>query len=87
MLGHKSATARTTKRYAKFRQNYLGEAVGAIDAYFSELIKDFGQLLPHQAFDPLRASCVLVPEGSSPQVLDFMVGGTGIEPVTPTMST
>jgi integrase len=38
MLGHKSATARTTERYAKFRPNYLGEAVRAIDAYFSELL-------------------------------------------------
>jgi integrase len=87
MLGHKSATARTTERYAKFRPNYLGEAVRAIDAYFSELLSDFGQLLADRAFDPLRASCVLVPEVSSAQVLDFMVGGTGIEPVTPTMST
>ena len=87
MLGHKSATTRTTERYAKFRPNYLGEAVRAIDAYFSELLADFGQLLADRAFDPLRASCVLVPEAETPQVLDFMVGGTGIEPVTPTMST
>jgi integrase len=53
MLGHKSATARTTERYAKFRPNYLGEAVRAIDAYFSELLADFGRRLAD------RAPCVL----------------------------
>ena len=87
MLGHKSATARTTERYAKFRPNYLGEAVRALDAYFSELLTDFGQLLANRAFDPLRAGCVLVPETQTPQVIDVMGGGTGIEPVTPTIST
>ena len=34
-MGHKSETARTTERYARFRPDHLGQAVRAIDAYFN----------------------------------------------------
>lgn len=37
MLGHRSAGYRTTEIYAKYDPTYLGKAVEAIDAYFSEL--------------------------------------------------
>lgn len=37
MLGHKSAEYRTTEIYAKYDPSYLGKAVTAIDAYFTEL--------------------------------------------------
>ncbi|MGE4528837.1 MAG: site-specific integrase, partial [Rhodospirillaceae bacterium] len=37
MLGHQSAGFRTTEIYAKFDPTYLGKAIEAIDAYFTEL--------------------------------------------------
>jgi len=85
MLGHKSP-ARTTERYAKFRPNYLGEAVRAIDAYFTDLRSACGAL-SDPLFNPMRASSVLVPKLGFPQSLGKVVGATGIEPVTPAMST
>ena len=87
MLGHKIPTARTTERYAKFRPDYLSQAIEAIDDYFTELQADFGGLLFGTVFNPVRASSVLVPKLRFPQVVEKMVGSTGIEPVTPTMST
>jgi hypothetical protein len=86
-LGHKSNSARTTERYARFRPNYLGRAVQAIDAYFADLRKEFGHLVPDAVFNPMHASSVLVPKGGGPQRLEKLVGATGIEPVTPAMST
>jgi integrase len=85
MLGHKSP-ARTTERYAKFRPDYLSGAVRAIDAYFADLratCADLSDLISN----PVRASSVLVPKLGFPQGLGNMVGATGIEPVTPAMST
>jgi integrase len=87
MLGHKSKAARTSERYAKFRPDYLGEAVKAIDGYFAELRTQFGNVLPEAISGPLRVSSVLV-HGSDPKKsTEKMVGATGIEPVTPAMST
>ena len=75
-LGHSSGY-KTTERYAKFGPDHLGHAVRAIDAYFAEL---------GLAAAP-RVSSVLVPLREVPQPIENMVGATGIEPVTPTMST
>jgi integrase len=85
MLGHKSP-ARTTERYAKFRPDYPSGAARAIDAYFTDLGAAFGDL-SDLIFNPVRASSVLVPKHSFPQSLGNVVGATGIEPVTPAMST
>jgi hypothetical protein len=87
IMGHKSKAARTTERYARFRPDYLGQAVRAIDAYFAELRRDYEAPLPASLFHPVRASSVLVPTLDFPQRLEKMVGATGIEPVTPAMST
>ena len=38
-------------------------------------------------FNPVRATSVLVPRLGFPQSLGIVVGATGIEPVTPAMST
>ena len=84
-LVHKSQ-ARTTERYARFRPDYLGHAAKAIDAYFAELRQQFGRLLPDQIFNPVRATSVPVPKVEFRKSLEMMVGGTGIEPVTPAMS-
>jgi hypothetical protein len=85
MLGHKSP-ARTTERYAKFRPDYLGEAVRAIDTYVTDL-SAASRALSDLIFNPVRASSVLAPKLGFPQSLGKMVGATGIEPVTPAMST
>jgi integrase len=87
MMGHKSGVARTTERYARFRPTHLGHAVRAIDAYFGDLKREFSVLLPDAVFNPKRASSVLVPKLGFPQSLGKVVGATGIEPVTPAMST
>jgi integrase len=86
IMGHKSKTARTTERYARFRPDHLSLAVSAIDAYFADLRAGFGALSDH-ILNPVRASSVLVPKLGFPQSLGKMVGATGIEPVTPAMST
>ncbi len=83
LLGHKAGSYRTTEIYAKFDPDYLGAAARAIDAYF----EDLGRGRRSVVAAPVRASSVLAVRGPSPQVLDFVVGATGIEPVTPTMST
>jgi integrase len=85
MLGH--SADRTTERYAKYRPDYLGKAVAAIDAYFDDLRAEFSRELSCVFSARVRASSVLVPSLGFPEALDFMVGATGIEPVTPAMST
>ena len=82
-LGHSSGY-KTTERYAKFGPDHLGEAVRAIDVYFAELGL---AAVPQPVSRPLRVSSVLAPQRAGPQPLGKMVGATGIEPVTPTMST
>jgi hypothetical protein len=62
-------------------------AVRAIDAYFADLRREFGSLLPDRIFNPVRASCVLAPNLDDAKIAEKMVGATGIEPVTPAMST
>ena len=82
-LGHSSGY-KTTERYAKFGPDHLGEAVRAIDACFAELGL---AAVPQPVAHPLRVSSVLAPQRAGQQPLEVMVGATGIEPVTPTMST
>lgn len=92
-LGHSSGY-RTTERYAKYGADHLSGAVRAIDDYFADLgVAE--QPRPDQSVTRLRASSVLVPEADNSQKWRnpkvslgvSMVGATGIEPVTPTMST
>ena len=70
-----------------YRSAHLGHAVRAIDAYFVDLRGEFGHLLPEVILNSLRASSVLVPKLGFPQSHGNVVGATGIEPVTPAMST
>jgi hypothetical protein len=62
ILGHKSNEARTAERYAKYRPDYLSQAIKAIDAYFGDLKREFSALLPDCVFHPVRASSVSVPK-------------------------
>jgi hypothetical protein len=86
MLRHKTGGYRTTEIYAKYDPDYMSKAVEAIDAYFADLQPLMKRRLVLGSTS-LRASCVLAPSSGNPQVVDLMVGATGIEPVTPTMST
>ena len=83
MLGHKRAGI--TETYAKFSPSYLGEAARAIDAFFADLGKISDQT--EIQIPTVRSTCVSVVAATGPQALETMVGGTGIEPVTPAMST
>jgi integrase len=89
-MGHKAGGI--TETYAKFGPDYLSQGSRAIDAYFADLGAMFADGAPWSLFN---VACHDVP---APKVVDFnladkllnfngkMVGGTGIEPVTPTMS-
>ena len=87
LLGHKRA--RITDTYARFDPDYLSNGSRAIDAYFADL----GLTFPESNLNrvPLALHSA---KTRSPAVSDkpkksgvWMVGATGIEPVTPTMST
>ncbi|WP_425456584.1 tyrosine-type recombinase/integrase [Asticcacaulis tiandongensis] len=90
LLGHKLPGV--TEKYAKFAPDYLGHGAKAIDAYFTDLLNS------KENFDgfninrvPLALHTDLSPKD---ELINFsmiskgkMVDPTGIEPVTPTMST
>ena len=84
-LGHRVGS-RVTETYAKFGPDHLMAGVRAIDAYFADLGAKLGGESPWSKLQ-LRATCVPVIRDVSLQVFERMVGVTGIEPVTPTMST
>ncbi len=86
MLGHKSATGKITEKYAKYRLDFRAEAIRAIDNYFADL-RGKSIRLSGLIDNPARASSVLVVKPNFRQHFEKMVGATGIEPVTPTMST
>ena len=72
ILGHRLPGYGTTEIYAKYRPDYLSAAAAAIDLFMAE-----AGMAPARA--PLRASCVL-------PMPRKVVGSTGIEPATPTVS-
>ena len=87
MLGHKRPGV--TEIYAEFAPDYLSKGREAIDAYFADLGKEYSASPPdcvssacQHADDSQRAIDAIADIS-----MDKMVGATGIEPVTPTMST
>ena len=85
MLGHKFGGYGPTEIYAKYDPDHLGQATSAIDAYWAELqARTTIPLILNK--DELRLSSVRVPNTSSPQRIEIMVGAVGFEPTTPTMS-
>jgi len=70
-LGHSDINV-TRKIYARFSPSYLKEAAAALE--FDDLGSMNQRTLPNANDQPLIS-------------FDDMVGATGIEPVTPTMST
>ena len=85
MLGHRSGGYNTTEIYAKYDPDFMGKAVTAIDSYFVELQRITNRPLILST-PSLRSTCVA---GLTIEVAETggeVVGATGIEPVTPTMS-
>jgi len=94
-LGHKLPDLRTTDRYTKFDPRHLGAAKAAIEDYIRELDKltnrdlvrpDTPKFLQTHAAKPSQEMPVAPKNLLRIRHLS-MVGATGIEPVTPTMST
>ena len=86
-LGHKKGeSAPTTENYAKFDPDYLAKAKNAFDAWMIELAAKVPRMRDATAMTP--AIEPLPGEGTETlAVAGFtVVGGTGFEPVTPTMS-
>jgi hypothetical protein len=69
-LGHEDINV-TRKKYARYSPTYLREAAAALE------YDDLGSM-------NLKSTTYL--DEKIQEVPDFMVGATGIEPVTPTMS-
>ena len=84
-LGHKQPGVSTTEIYAPFDPNYLTNSVRIIDNYLKELlISPYDKPVTCSEHAQIQARKEAL-EGD--KALKTMVGGTGIEPVTPTMST
>ena len=83
-LGHRTEHL-TTEVYAPFAPDYLMQGRAAINAWMKEIRALLAQRPGHEE-NLVRVSDVLglVPRAAKPL---RMVGATGIEPVTPTMST
>ena len=86
-LGHKKGeSAGTTENYAKFDPAYMARAKEALDQWMQELAADVPRMRDNTAMtQPLTAESITSSEGEEPRGLR-VVGGTGFEPVTPTMS-
>ena len=77
-LGHKSLEFTTTEIYAPFDPSYLSNAVEGIDKLLQTVSCELRVSSLDQLFWPNRLTPCNITKG--------MVGDTGIEPVTPTMS-
>ena len=91
-LGHVGDRAnRTTRMYEKFDPDYLADCARATDAIIAELQDHTRRTLDARKLRANPAAFRPVPGFRPPyKILKLhgkMVGATGIEPVTPTMST
>ena len=88
-LGHRWSNS-TTEGYAKHRPDYLSQAAAVVDRLISEVA---GTAIPATSETTRRMHHNCVPMAQSPRASSvekaakFVVGATGIEPVTTTMST
>ena len=78
------------KGYASWRPDHLGQAATAVDAVLNEI----GRCRKHRPINQenrgasqMRSTAASLGVGTPSEIKDLMVGATGIEPVTPTMST
>ncbi len=84
-LGHKQSGVSTTEIYAPFDPTYLADSVRVLDNYLKQLLIPPSEQPVTCSVHAQIAARREAQNGSKP--LKTMVGGTGIEPVTPTMST
>lgn len=86
-LGHKKGEAAgTTENYAKFDPAYMARAKEALDAWMRELAAEVPRMRDDTA---MTRACEGTAGGSTERPAKQglrVVGGTGFEPVTPTMS-
>jgi hypothetical protein len=75
--------------YAEFAPGYLSKGREAIDVYFADLSSPYTVSTPGcvSVACQSREDDNAAKEGTSSISTAWMVGATGIEPVTPTMST
>jgi hypothetical protein len=76
-----------TETYAEFAPDYLSKGREAIDAYFADLALRYTVPTPGCASVACHPGEGVSEDGTSSISSGWMVGATGIEPVTPTMST
>jgi integrase len=91
-MGHLMPDLKTTQRYMKFDKRYLANAKAAIEEYLVELnsLTKRDLLAPHTPkILPSASNARTQRQLEIPFAINEirMVGATGIEPVTPTMST
>ena len=79
-LGHKRPNLRVTGGYGEYDPDYLEEASAALDAWLVNTVSSHSPPTDSGRRDPVSGKYLAKSVG-------YMVGGTGIEPVTPTMST
>ena len=86
-LGHKKGeSAGTTENYAKFDPGYMARAKQAFDAWMLELAAEVPRMRDDTAMTRACEVEPAEPAGSEAPRGLRVVGGTGFEPVTPTMS-
>ncbi len=86
-LGHRRPHLRMTGDYGEWDPEYLKNAAAAIDGWFVDMQRRVtNRALLTQGFSKSAPNQRRVGVTESPKLLKIMVGATGIEPVTPTMS-
>ena len=86
-LGHKKGeSAGTTENYAKFDPAFMARAKDAFDAWMEELSAEVPRMRDNTAMTRAREVMPESPPKTPKKPALTVVGGTGFEPVTPTMS-
>ncbi len=87
MLGHRPQSAsRVDLVYAPYEPDYCRDAIRAIEALHREIMRELARQL--RATEGVDKMLIKLPTSGKPFINRgrTMVGATGIEPVTPTMS-
>jgi hypothetical protein len=84
LLGHRQAG--TSEIYAKFDPDYLGKARMALEDWLADLARDVPWLAGVSAGSGVAPALLSGSPESRVATAFQVVGGTGFEPVTPTMS-
>jgi integrase len=85
LLGHRRPVQGTTGTYAPYDPEYCREAVAAIDGFFAKIEAVLGATYFRVSFEEIKKAAERFAENRT-KSRRKVVGATGIEPVTPTMS-